>query len=90
MNVWLWEAGGGRGVSDQERRARAAAAAYVRGGQAGSARVERALLMAGDRWLTSGYRRTGEAWEARSRRDGRVRWTRLRAPAELAVPQPVT
>ena len=85
MNVWLWEAGGGRGVSDQERRARAAAAAYVRGGQAGSARVERALLMAGDRWLTSGYRRTGEAWVARSCWDGRVRWTRLAAPAQLVT-----
>jgi hypothetical protein len=88
MNVWLWEAGSGRGVSDQERQARAAAAAYVRGGQAGSARVERALLMAGDQWLMSGYRRTGEAWVARSRRDGRIRWTRLRAPANLGVPQP--
>ncbi len=58
----------------------------MRGGEAGSARVERALLMAGDRWLTSGYRRTGEAWVARPRRDGRIRWARLRAPAELAVP----
>ena len=79
MTVWLWEAGSGRGVSDQERRARAAAAACVRGGRAGSARVERALVMAGDRWLTPGYRRTGEAWVGRSCRDGRVRWTQLAA-----------
>ena len=57
----------------------------MRDGQAGSAQVERALLMAGDRWLTSGYRRTGEAWVARSCRDGRVRWTRLAAPAQLVT-----
>jgi hypothetical protein len=85
MIVWLWEAGSGRGVSDAEPRARAAAAASLRGGQADSARVERALLVAGDRWLISGYRRTGDAWLARLRGDGRIRWTRLRAPAESAA-----
>jgi hypothetical protein len=77
MTVWLWEAGSGRGVSDDLSRACAAASACLRGGQADSARVERALLLAGGNWLTSGYHRTGVGWLAQPRRDGGVSWVPL-------------
>jgi hypothetical protein len=55
MTVWLWEAGSERGISGDLSRACEAAAACLRGGQADSARVERALLRAGGDWLSSGY-----------------------------------
>ena len=77
MTVWLWEAGSGRGVSDDPSQACAAASACLRGGQADSARVERALLLAGGDWLTSGYHRTGVGWLAEPRRDGGVSWVPL-------------
>ena len=85
MNVWLWEAGSRRRVSNQERRAREAAAACLRGGRADVARVERALFVREGGWLTSGYQRTGEGLAGAARANGRISWTRLSAPAELSV-----
>ena len=85
MTVWLWDAGNARGVSDDESRARQAASACLRDGRAGTARVERALLVIGGSWLTSGYRRTGDGWLALPRRDGRVLWAPLARAAELAA-----
>ena len=85
MIVWLWDAGDARGVSDDESRARQAASAYLYDGRAGTVRVERALLVVGGSWLTSGYRRTGEGWLARPRRNGRVRWVPLARAPELAA-----
>jgi hypothetical protein len=57
----------------------------LRDGQAGSARVERALLMVGGAWLTSGYQRTGTGWLAQPRRDGKVNWVPLANSPELAA-----
>jgi hypothetical protein len=85
MNVWLWEAGRARGVSDDPSRARAAAVASLRADGAGTAQVERAWLTAGGGWLTAGYRRTGEGWLARTRRDGQVRWVPLAGAPERAA-----
>jgi hypothetical protein len=76
--VWLWEANGptrsGRGVTDDEARARQAAEALVRGGHANAARVEKAFAALGIESLTSGYVRTGHGWAARRRSDGRIAW----------------
>ncbi len=85
MTVWLWEAGNGRGVSDDLSRAREAAAACLRGSRANSARVEQALLLVGGGWLTSGYHRTGTGWLAKPRRDGEVSWVPFEDSPELAV-----
>jgi hypothetical protein len=85
MTVWLWEAGNRRGVSDDLSRAREAAAASLRDGRTGSARVEQALLMLGGGWLTSGYQRTGEGWLAQPRRNGEVSWVPLASAPELAA-----
>jgi hypothetical protein len=85
MMVWLWEAGNGRGVSDDMSRAREAASACLRGSGAGSARVERALLMLGGDWLTFGYHRTGVGWLAQPRQDGQVSWAPLASTPAGAV-----
>jgi hypothetical protein len=85
MMVWLWETGSERGVSDDLTRACEAASACLRDGQAGSARVERALLMVGGNWLISGYQRTGTGWLAQPRRDGEVSWAPLAGSPELAA-----
>jgi hypothetical protein len=72
-------------VSDDLSRAQEAAAACLLCSQTGSARVERALLMLGGDWLTSGYHRTGKGWLALPRRDGEVSWVPLVSAPELAV-----
>lgn len=78
MIVWLWDttaaACEGRGVTDDETRAREAAEARMRSDQADSARVERALAVLGVETLTSGYERTGLGWAARRHHDGRITW----------------
>jgi hypothetical protein len=75
--VWLWDADGparsGRGVTGNGEAARQAAEAFLRGGHASAARVERAVSMPGVRALTAGYQRTGDGWTA-VHRDGRVTW----------------
>ena len=85
MIVWLWDAGNGHGVTDDEVRARQAAEAFIRGGQAGAARVERAHLVTEIRALTSGYARTGHGWTAQPRRNGLIKWVPLPATPELSA-----
>jgi hypothetical protein len=85
--VWLWEASGptrnGRGITDDEARARQAAEAWIRGGHTNAARVERALAALGVESLTSEYVRTGHGWVARSRDDGRIAWV----PFSASLPE---
>jgi hypothetical protein len=72
--VWLWDAGRARGITDDEDRAREAAAGFIRRGRATGARVEMAVMASGPRSLNPGYTRLGCGWTARARRDGQVRW----------------
>jgi hypothetical protein len=88
--VWLWDAGGavrsGRGITDEEARARQAAEAWLRDGTADSARIEMALTVLGAATLTFGYERTGEGWVAAGNRSGQITWTPLTATQpELAA-----
>jgi hypothetical protein len=83
--VWLWDAGSGCGVTDDQARARRAAEVLMRGGRAGTGRVEKALAVTGISALTSGYLRTGHGWTARPRRDGLIRWVPLPAIAHRAA-----
>jgi hypothetical protein len=83
--VWLWDAGSGRGVTDDESRARRAAEALIRTGRADTARVERAFLVAGLSVLTSGYARTGHGWTAQPRPGGLIRWVPLPAAPQQAA-----
>jgi hypothetical protein len=81
--LFLWDVrtpgGSARGVTDDETRARLAASAWVRA-VGDTARVERAVPLAGGGWLTDGYRRLGSGWSARLR-DGRVTWAAFTEPA---------
>lgn len=81
MIVWLWDAGGtglrGRGISDDQRRARRAAAALLRSGNCAAAQVEEAIAELGMVTLTSGYRRTGRRWQARRGPHGGIWWKPL-------------
>jgi hypothetical protein len=78
ITVFLWDAGSLSGVTDDERRARRAAAACIRGGQATDARVEKALALPGLYTLIFDYHRTGTGWTAQRRSDGQVSWHRSR------------
>jgi hypothetical protein len=80
--VFLWDAGSLSGITDDEKRARWAAAACIRSGQATAARVERALALPGIATLIFDYHRTGTGWSAQRRSDGRVAWMPL---TELAA-----
>ena len=77
MIVWLWDAPGpdccGRGVTDDEGRARESAETYLRNGHANTAQIEQAWTVLGIQTLTSGYERTGQGWRARLR-DGGIIW----------------
>jgi hypothetical protein len=77
VTVFLWDAGSLSGVTDDEKRARRAAAAAIRGGHASVARVERALALPGIYTLVFDYYRTGTGWTAKRRSDGRVSWVPL-------------
>jgi hypothetical protein len=77
--VWLWDAGSGRGVTDDQAHARRAAEALMRSGRADAARVEKAHLVTGIRALASGYTRTGHGWTAQPREGGPIRWEPLPA-----------
>jgi hypothetical protein len=85
--VWLWEASGptrsGRGITDDETRARQAAEAWIRAGHASAARVEKAHAALGIESLTSEYVRTGHGWVARRRSDGRIAWV----PFSASLPE---
>ena len=74
ITVFLWDAGSLSGVTDDEKRARRAAAAGIRGGHATVARVEKALALPGIYTLVFDYHRTGTGWIAQRRSDGRVSW----------------
>ena len=67
MIVFLWDAcepGRFHGVTDDETRARQAAEARLLDGRASTAQVEMAHAVLGITTLTSGYRRTGNGWQA--------------------------
>jgi hypothetical protein len=85
ITCWLWDAGSACGVTDEEPRARKAAAACMRAGVADMARVEKALFAPGVGTLTMLHARTGIGWSA-YRRNGRIRWKPLPAAGEPAVP----
>lgn len=78
--VWLWQAdgaaSGGRGVtrdSGAAARARAAAAARLRSGDATVAWVEAAVTDLGQRSLFDGYYRVAR-WDAKVGPGGRIWW----------------
>lgn len=77
--VFLWDAGSGRGVTDDEARARQAAEACLRSGRASTEQVEPAQLVTGFAALTSHYQCTGEGWRARTA-EGRVTWVVFSKP----------
>jgi hypothetical protein len=77
ITVFLWDAGSLSGVTDDEKRARRAAAAGIRSGHATAARVEKALALPGTSTLVFDYYRTGTGWTAERRSDGRVSWVPL-------------
>ena len=83
--AFLWRADGprqgSRGVTDDGRKARRAAADLLRTGQASSAVVEEAATELGMRTLTSGYYPNGRRWQGRLGARGRVRWVPARAGA---------
>ena len=85
MIVWLWDAGSGHGVTDDQARARRAAELLMRNGRADAARVEKALAVTGISALASGYLRTGHGWTAQPRRDGLIRWMPLPAAPQRAA-----
>jgi hypothetical protein len=84
--LFLWDAPGpaltARGVTSSETSARQAAEAFLIGGQATGAVVEKAILGLGAGSMTYGYQRTGLAWHALLA-DGRVAWSQQ--PAQLAA-----
>lgn len=75
MILWLWDTRNRCGVSDNERRAREAAAEALISDDADVARLERVVTVLGIQALVSAYERTGERWWA-SHRDGRITWVR--------------
>ena len=85
ITCWLWDAGSACGVTDEEPRARKAAAECMRVGRADTARVEKAILVAGAGTLTMVHARVGIGWSAHRYRDGRIRWKPLPAARELAA-----
>ncbi len=82
MSVFLWQADGpeqgARGVTDDQRRARRAAAGLLRDGQASSAVIEEAAAELGMRTLNADYYATGQRWQGRLGARGRVRWVTAR------------
>lgn len=90
MIVWLWDACGparsGRGVTDDDARARQTAEACTRGSQASAARAESARTILASGTLTFAYERTGEGWAAQRHRDGRITWTAFTAPLPEPAP----
>jgi hypothetical protein len=82
--VFLWDVrtpgGSARGVTDDAGKARLAASAMTPAAGA-TARVERAVALAGGAWLSDGYRRLGSGWTARLH-DGRVTWAPFTEPAK--------
>lgn len=84
MIVWLWDSPGTCGVTDDDAQAREAAEGFMRGSGMRTARVERARVVLGYGWMTSGYLRSGHGWSA-ERHDGGITWVPLTSPAGPAV-----
>jgi hypothetical protein len=94
--MYIWTAPGtgtanfrrATGVSDDQQRAREAAEAALRTGQADTAYVERVYTAVATPSLSLCYVRTGTGWRARFGQAGRVEWTPLdpgeAAPGEAA------
>lgn len=82
MKVWLWDAGNYLGVTDDEERARAAAASRIADG--GTARVELARLVTVTAYgLQPAYQRSGIG-QAGRRTGSRVTWAPLPRKAATA------
>jgi hypothetical protein len=73
--VYLWEAGSGRGVTDDPVAAREAAERFLLSG-ADCAVVERAVTALCINSLISTYARAGQGWCARLS-DGQIAWRQL-------------
>lgn len=86
MIVWLWRAGSAEGVTDECRKARRAAASFMRGTGTGSAVVEQAHFIPGIDSLNTGYEKAGAPrWVARRHPSGRISWRLRPAAPELAA-----
>ncbi len=85
ITCWLWDAGNACGVTDEEPRARKAAAKCLRAGWADTARVEKALLVPGTDSLTMVHAHTGTGWSAHRYRNGRIIWKPLLVVRELTA-----
>lgn len=85
ITCWLWDAGSACGVTDEEPRARKAAAKCLRSDGADTARVEKAFLVSGVGTLTMVHARTGVGWSAYRYLNGRIRWKPLPAAKESAA-----
>lgn len=89
--MYLWAAPGNdedaarkvSGVTDNASRARQAAEAVLRTGQAGSAYIECAYTTMASRNLSLCYVRTGTGWSGRLGKAGQVVWT----PVSVSGPQ---
>jgi hypothetical protein len=86
VSAFLWQADGpeqgARGVCDNGRSARRAAAALLRSGLASTAVVEEAAMELGMRTLSDSYYAIGQRWQARVGARGRVRWVPARTEAD--------
>jgi hypothetical protein len=77
--VWLWAAGNAEGVTDDYKKARGAAASFMRSTGTDAAVVEQAHLITGIRSLSAGYEKADAPhWIARRHPSGRISW-RLRS-----------
>jgi hypothetical protein len=72
------------GVSDDQARARQAAEALLRAGNAGTAYIECAYTAMATGTLNLCYVRTGSGWWAQLGQAGRIVWTPFTVPAGLA------
>lgn len=85
--LWLWDSDGPAdhsGVTDDESRALHHAETLLTEHQAGSVRVEAAILRTGGYLMNSGgYERTGSGWNAVVGDDGAIRLTHF-TPAAAA------
>jgi hypothetical protein len=84
--VWLWRAGSAEGVTDDEVKARTAAASFMRSNRVNTAVVEMAYFDDGVKSLSSGYV-SADAWRwvARLHPGSRVSWSSVAAKSEVAA-----
>jgi hypothetical protein len=81
--VWLWDAPGparcASGITVDRARAEEAARACLTDGQASTALIQAADLVAGPDVLDFYYARFGRRWQARRTKGGGIRWHPLAA-----------